>query len=59
MLQFRVLPIPDSVARCIRETRIDDFGHELKVYPATDADSGPCRSCLTVFRPGEQRILFS
>ena len=26
---------------------------------ATENDTGPCRSCLTVFRPGEGRLLFS
>src|SRR5213595_191460 len=26
---------------------------------ATENDTGPCRSCLTVFVPGEGRLLFS
>ena len=59
MSNFRVVPIPNSVARSIREKRVDDFGHELSVSIATENDSGPCRSCLTVFRPGEGRLLFS
>lgn len=59
MSNFRVFPIPDSVAVKIREERKDDFGHELSISVATENDSGPCRSCLRVFRPGEGRLLFS
>lgn len=59
MSNFKVLPIPDSVAQTIREKRVDDFGHELSVLATTEDDTGPCRSCLTVIRPGEGRLLFS
>ena len=59
MSNFRILSIPDSVVRRIRETRLDDCGHSLSVSVATENDTGPCRSCLTVFEPGEGRILFS
>jgi Protein of unknown function (DUF1203) len=59
MSEFRVLPIPSSVALRIREHRIDDFGHRLSVSFATENDTGPCRSCLRVFVPGEGRLLFS
>lgn len=59
MSNFRVFPIPDSVAVQIREQRKDDFGHELSISVATENDSGPCRSCLKVFKPGEGRLLFS
>src|SRR5437588_12940741 len=59
MSTFRVFPIPDDVTRRIRETRIDDFGHKLSISVATENDTGPCRSCLTVFVPGEGRIHFS
>ena len=59
MTNFRVLPIPDSVARRIRETQVDEFGHEVSVSLATENDSGPCGSCLKVFVPGEARLLFS
>ncbi len=59
MPNFRVFPIPNSVALSIREKRVDDFGHRLSVSAATENDTGPCRSCLTVFVPGEGRILFS
>lgn len=59
MSNFNVFPIPNSVAIRIREVRVDDFGHRLSVSLATKNDTGPCRSCLTVFVPGEGRILFS
>ena len=56
---FKVFPIPEAISRRIRKTRIDDFGHKLSISVATENDTGPCRSCLTVFVPGEGRILFS
>ena len=56
---FKVFPIPAPVANRIRKSRVDDFGHQLMISLATENDSGPCRSCLTVFAPGEGRILFS
>jgi hypothetical protein len=59
MSNFRVLPIPNSIAQRVRETRLDDFGHNLSVSVGTENDSGPCRSCLKVFVPGEGRLLFS
>lgn len=59
MSNFRIFPIPSSVAHRIREQRLDDFGHRLSVSVATENDTGPCRSCLTVFVPGEGRLLFS
>ena len=59
MTNFRVIPIPTSVSLRIRGTRRDDLGHQLSVSVATKNDTGPCRSCLTVFVPGEGRILCS
>lgn len=59
MSSFKMYPIPDSVASHIRKVRMDDFGHRLSVSVATENDTAPCRSCLTVFVPGEGRILFS
>ena len=59
MSKFSVFPIPDKVVRRIREERVDDFGHRLSLSVATENDTGPCRSCLTVFVPGEGRLLFS
>lgn len=59
MAKFKVFPIPDTLARRIREQRKDEFGHELSVSVATENDTGPCRSCLEVFVPGEGRLLFS
>ena len=59
MSNFRVFPIPNSVAARIRKDKIDDFGHQSPVSVATETDNGPCRICLTLFAPGERRILFS
>jgi hypothetical protein len=59
MQSFKVFPLAKEVADRIRNKMVDDFGHQLSVSVATKTDNGPCRSCLTVFRPGEGRILFS
>lgn len=59
MSKFKVFPIPRSIVQRIRESRLDEFGHHLSVSVARENDTGPCRSCLTVFVPGEGRILFS
>lgn len=59
MSDFQVFPIADAITQRIRETRIDDLGHNLTVSFATENDTGPCRSCLTVFKPGDGRLLFS
>jgi hypothetical protein len=59
MSDFRVFPIPDSVARQIRNARVDEYRHRLSVSIASENDTGPCRSCLKVFVPGEARLLFS
>ncbi len=56
---FQIFPIADGVVQRIRKTRTDELGHKLAVSLATENDSGPCRSCLTVFKPGEARLLFS
>jgi hypothetical protein len=59
MSEFNVFAIPDSVVAKIRKERLDDFGHQLTLSKATEEDTGPCRSCLKVFKPGEARLLFS
>ena len=59
MSGFRVFPLGKEVVQRIRQTRVDDFGHRLSVSVATQNDTGPCRSCLRVFVPGEGRLLFS
>jgi hypothetical protein len=59
MSTFKVFPLPEDLARNIRESKMDNFGHRLSISIAKENDTGPCRSCLTVFAPGEGRILFS
>ena len=59
MCSFQVFPIADTITEQIRETRVDELGHDLRVSLATVNDTGPCRSCLTVIKPGEGRLLFS
>ncbi len=59
MSKFKVLPIKTEIAQAIRETMIDQDGHQLSVSIAGENGFGPCRSCLKQFTAGERRILFS
>jgi len=59
MSKFKIQPIKTEAAREIRETMIDQDGHQLSVSVANENGYGPCRSCLKQFVAGERRILFS
>lgn len=59
MSKFKVSPIKTEVAQAIRETMIDQHGHQLFVSVANENGYGPCRSCLKQFAAGDRRILFS
>ncbi len=59
MSKFKIQPIKTKVAQAIRETMIDQAGHQLSVSIANENGYGPCRSCLKQFTAGERRILFS
>ncbi|MEO6393920.1 MAG: DUF1203 domain-containing protein [Pyrinomonadaceae bacterium] len=59
MSKFRVRPIKPEIAQAIRETMLDEAGHQLVISIATENGYGPCRSCLKQFTAGEQRILFT
>ena len=56
---FRVVPIDPAVAeRARRDQRSPQYGHPASVELAKGY--GPCRSCLRVFRQGEdERLLFT
>lgn len=56
MSNFRVVPIDPSIADRVRSTlRSPQYGHPAHAEVATGY--GPCRSCLNVFREGEERRL--
>lgn len=59
MFDYRVVPIPEAVAREVRATRVaPGYGHPAHAEVA--AGTGPCRSCLSTFHVGEERrILFT
>ncbi len=59
MSKFKVLPIKTEITQAIRETMIDQEGHQLSVSIANENGYGPCRSCLKQFAAGERRIVFS
>jgi hypothetical protein len=56
---FRVVPVPQPIVDAARATlRSPQYGHPGHVEVATG--TGPCRSCLTTFRVGEEeRLLFT
>jgi hypothetical protein len=59
MTHFRVIPIAPSLSDQVRTSlKSPQYGHPAHVELASG--TGPCRSCLRQFRPGEeQRILFT
>jgi len=59
MAAYRVVAVPDEVARAVRETgRSPRYGHPTHADVAQGY--GPCRLCLRFFRRGEERrILFT
>ena len=58
MKNFRIVPLAIDYVKRIKETLIDDFGHEVKTQLATGR--GPCRVSLKPFEVGkDERLLFS
>src|ERR1700743_54486 len=58
MNNFRIVPLSKSYAQQIRETRKDDFNHEVTEQMATGL--GPCRVSLKPFEKGvDKRLLFT
>ena len=58
MQKFRIVPLSEEYAKQIRESRKDDFGHE--VIEQIARGKGPCRVSLKAFKVGEEnRLLLS
>jgi len=58
MNQFTIVPLQKEYAEKIRQTRKDDYGHDVAESIATGR--GPCRVSLRPFVPGrDKRLLFS
>ena len=58
MKNFRIVPLAIEYVRRIKETLMDDFGHEVKTQLATGR--GPCRVSLKPFEVGnDERLLLS
>ena len=58
MNNFKIVPLSKKYAQRIRESRQDDFGHEVIEQIATG--SGPCRVSLKPFVKGvDSRLLFA
>jgi hypothetical protein len=55
MKKFRIIPLSEEYAKNIRDTRIDDFGHE--VIEQVAKGKGPCRVSLKPFKVGEEKRL--
>ena len=58
MQKFRIVPLSEEYAKQIRDSRKDDFGHE--VIEQVAGGKGPCRVSLKAFKVGEEnRLLLS
>ncbi len=58
MKQFKIVPLSEEYANKIRETKKDDFGHDVPEQLATG--KGPCRVSLKPFAVGKDvRLLLS
>jgi len=58
MNNFKIVPLSKEYANHIRESKLDDFGHEVIEQIATG--SGPCRVSLKPFVKGvDTRLLFT
>jgi hypothetical protein len=58
MSNFRIVPLSKNYVQRIRETRQDDFGHQVIEQLATGG--GPCRVSLKPFVKGvDHRLLFT
>jgi hypothetical protein len=55
MTKFKIVPLSKDYAQRIRESREDDFGHQVIEQIATG--SGPCRISLKPFNKGVDRRL--
>jgi hypothetical protein len=55
MNKFKIVPLSKDYAQRIRESRKDDFGHQVIEQVATG--SGPCRVSLKPFNKGVDRRL--
>ncbi|HNA01539.1 MAG TPA: DUF1203 domain-containing protein, partial [Ferruginibacter sp.] len=55
MNKFKIVPLTADYAKRIRETRKDDFGHE--VIEQVAKGRGPCRVSLKPFTVGEDKRL--
>ena len=58
MSNFKIVPLSKDYIQRIKETRKDDFGHDVVEQVATGA--GPCRISLKAFVKGiDKRLLFT
>lgn len=55
MQKFKIIPLSEEYAKPIRESRKDDFGHE--VIEQLAKGKGPCRVSLKAFKVGEEKRL--
>src|SRR5688500_1101403 len=57
---FRIVPIPEEIAKEVRETMVSPQYRSLKANVSMANGYGPCRSCLKTFEQGkEERIDFN
>jgi hypothetical protein len=56
-MSYRIVPISKAVADRVRETMVSPHG-DLPAFSSVATGYGPCRSCLTTFKQGEEERLY-
>lgn len=57
-MNFKVMPIPFELANQVRETLVSPQYKSLKAAVSAANGYGPCRSCLKVFKQGEDERIY-
>jgi hypothetical protein len=56
-MSYRIVPISKAVADRVRETMVSPHGN-LPAFSSVATGYGPCRSCLTTFKQGEEERIY-
>lgn len=56
-MNYRVIPISGTVADNVRKTMISPHG-DLPAFSSVANGYGPCRSCLNMFKQGEEERIY-
>jgi hypothetical protein len=57
-MEYKVIAIPDAIASEVRQTMVSPQYKSLAANTSVANGYGPCRSCLQVFDPGNDRRIY-